>query len=450
MAILPRNNSYDRHIKPKKLCKIMLIEFKVKNFRSFKDEQTFSMVASPDSSLSDNYLANPAFPRFNILKSAVIYGANASGKTNLIKALAFVEGFVCNSHRKKIGSKIEVEPFLLEDAGAEVSFELTFVHQNVRYRYGFVVDETHVVEESLYAYPSNRSQMWFERVKDQVSDKSQEISYNWNFGSSLKGESRRIAAQTRSNVLFLSKAADSNHKQLSQVYDWFNSCLDTFLDIREFPPTITAQLANENPVIKETLAELINIADLGITDFEAEEKELLKEDMPEDMPENMREALHNLFVNRKGWKISMIHSTKNLTVTRSFSLMEESMGTQRLFAFGGIIIKALLEGRVLVVDELDSSLHPLLSKMLVKLFNDKASNPKGAQLIFNTHDTTLLDTENLFRRDQIWLVEKDADGASHLYPLSDFKPRIGEAIQKNYIQGRYGAVPMIQEPLQIG
>lgn len=424
----------------------MLIDFKVKNFLSFRDEQTFSMVASSDKSHLENIFTNGAFTQYKLLNFAGIYGANASGKTNIIKALRFVEGFVSHSHEQKIGSRIDFRPFLLDEVSSEkpTNFEITFIHKGVRYDYGFILTTSKIIEEWLFAYPSGRPQKWFirnEKLQDENSDGSE---YDWDFGKNLKGENNSIASQTRSNVLFLSKAADQNHRQLSIVYNWFDSCLDTYTKVQNIPPVITAKLIKNNTRLKEQVTSLFNQSDLGIVDFESIEKQVSQEDFPDGMPENLRKFLSDT----TQLQITLSHRTSQPTVTRSFPLGDESKGTEVLFALGGIIFEALNEGKVLILDEIDSSLHPNLVKAIIRLFQDPRINKNNAQLIFNTHDTTLLDLEGLFRRDQIWFVEKDSEGASHLYPLSDFNPRKGEAIQKNYLQGRYGATPTIGTLLQ--
>jgi uncharacterized protein len=426
----------------------MLIEFRVENFRSFKTEQVFTMVASSDTTLPENTFETSAFPKNKLLTTAAIYGANASGKTNLIKALSFVEWFVTNSHRRDINAKIPVEPFLLDDTNANspTTFELTFIHQSVRYQYGFVISSSKVIEEWLFAYPSSRVQRWFERKDPDQPGNFKTEDNSWDFRSTLKGENRSIALQTRPNVLFLSKAADSNHKQLKQVYDWFDSCLDTYVDIQKLPPLLTANMLKNNPALEQQVKNLLTIADLGISDFRVEEKELnLKDTSLENLPDDLRNFFQSDFFQNnanKTWQITMAHHTNNPAIDKFFPLQDESLGTERLFALAGIILTALEEGRVLVIDELDSSLHPMLVRYIVSLFHNPNMNPGGAQLIFNTHDVTLLESEFL-RRDQIWLVEKDNVNASHLYPLSDFKPRKSEAFQKNYLQGRYGATPII-------
>ena len=428
----------------------MLIELRVKNFRSFKDEQIFTMVANTDTSLEGNTFVNPAFPKYKLLRTAAIYGANASGKTNLIKALNFLEDFVSNSHSRKIDAPVPRQPFLLDRTTptSPTEFEVTFIHQKVRYRYGFIISSSKVLEEWLFAYPSGREQRWFERNEVDQSGDFKTDDNSWRIGSNLKGENRAIALQTRPNVLFLSKAADSNHKQLSEVYNWFAHCLDSYVKSQELSAQITAQIMEQNDRLRQKALALIHSSDLGISNINIK-KELLSltKDLPEDLPEALRSFLLSEFVQNvkpEAFRINTWHELPNLDAPVPFELAQESMGTNRLFALAGPFFVALEEGKVLVMDELEASLHPLLVRSLVQLFQNEETNPKGAQLIFNTHNTQLLDPDFL-RRDQIWLVEKDAESASHLYSLSDFKPRKGEAFERNYLSGRYGATPILSD-----
>jgi hypothetical protein len=417
----------------------MLIEFKVKNFRSFKEEIVLSMVASPDKTLPENIILAPEFGNRSLLRSAVIYGPNAAGKSNLIAAVNFVDEFVNTSMERKLNSPIEVTPFLLvaEPNTAPAEFEVTFIDsQDVRYQYGFHVTAKQVVSEWLVAYPKGLPQTWFER------EHPAEAEPTWYFGRNLKGKNSQVAQMTRPDVLFLSNAVKLNHRQLGRVIEWFQKSLRV-IGADELIPylyTYSAAWAKEDEQAQARIRRLLAVADFGISGFDIREETYTEKDLPEENPAELRSQL----VNKKHLDVYMRHPVGSEGEV-ALPLEEESSGTQRLFALSGPLAEVLENGWTLFVDKLDASLHPLLVRYLVELFHNSQVNPKGAQLIFNTHDTTLMDC-CLFRRDQIWFVEKDRQGCSHLYPLLDFSPRKDEALAKGYLMGRYGAIPFLGEP----
>ncbi|MBK9094108.1 MAG: ATP-binding protein [Anaerolineae bacterium] len=418
----------------------MLIELKIKNYRSFREETTLSLVSSADKTLSENTMPVPEFGGRSLLRSAVVYGPNAAGKSNLIAAAHFVDDFVNSSMDRKLNSPIAATPFLLvaEPNTDPSEFEITFIDdQDVRYQYGFHVTAKQVVREWLVAYPKGLPQTWFEREQAGGSAPS------WNFGRNLKGKNSQVAELTRPDVLFLSNAAKLNHHQLGRVFEWFQTSLRV-IGADQLSPylyTYSAARAREDRQTHERLRRLMIAADFGISDFEVHEETYTEKDLPEEMPV----ALRNQLINQKHLDVYMRHPV-GAEAEVVMPLQEESNGTQRLFALGGPLVEVLEKGWTLFVDELDASLHPLLVRYLVEMFHNPQINPKGAQLIFNTHDTTLMDC-NLFRRDQVWFVEKDRQGCSHLYPLLDYSPRRDEALTKGYLLGRYGAIPFLGEPL---
>jgi len=417
----------------------VLIELKIKNFRSFRDETTLSLVASSDKTLLENTVAVPEFGNRSLLRSTVIYGANAAGKSNLITAAKFIDTFINKSMERKVNSPIEIQPFLLVDNPnlSPVEFEITFIDsQNIRYFYGFQVTSKQVVREWLISYPKGLPQTWFER------DHMEGQEPLWYFGPNLKGRNNQVSELTRPDVLFLSNAAKLNHQQLGNVFKWFQKSFRV-ISADTISPVLynySASRSKDDETMKGRIRNLLEMADFGISDFDVREETYTEKDLPDDMPTELLKEL----LNMTHLDVYMRHPVgKDREV--AFPLEEESNGTQRLFALGGPLIEVLQNGWTLFVDELDSSLHPLLVRYLVELFHNPQMNPKGAQLIFNTHDTTLLDC-CLFRRDQIWFVEKDRLGCSHLYPLLDYSPRQGEALAKGYLLGRYGAIPFLSEP----
>jgi uncharacterized protein len=433
----------------------MLIEFRVTNYRSFKDTQVLNMVASSDTSLPENAAMVKGFGRRRLLKSAVVYGANASGKSNLVKAISFAKNFIDDSATRKVDQPIEVSPFRFseKEQQAPSKFEFTFIHNNVRYQYGFSVDHTFVHEEWLIAYPHGLPQKWFERVQSSPNAKPK-----WSPGSKLKGDKQNLFDLTRSDMLFLSLAANLEHNQLKPVHQWFANHL-RIVDEGTWDGQLlqfTLRQANRDSALRDQIAPFLRHADLGIEDITIERK-IIKDEVTRDLSSHEhRDALlgflrnilgENEFEKAARLSVQMLHRAEGENGVMALPLEEESQGTRRYFALVGPWQWTLRRGSVLIVDELDASLHPTLARELVRMFHDPEQNPRQAQLIFNTHDTTLLDL-SLFRRDQVWFTEKDQGGATQLYPLLDFSPRKGEALQKGYLQGRYGAIPFIEAPLR--
>lgn len=423
----------------------MLVELRLKNFRSFRDEQRFSMVASSDTALPNNVIETEALGKERLVRSAVIYGANAAGKSNLIEALDFVQDFVGSSDVRRPGEPIPIQPFRL-DATATMSpseFEITFIEDGVRYQYGFIVDRQRIYEEWLYAYPKRKAQRWFTRMA-----KSDGIDSDWYFGPSLRGDWAPLQEFTRPEVLFLTVAARFNQRQLAKVYSWFSHDLRVILGKRyseDFFEDLSASLADESEVIRGSLTRLLQVADLGISDFVLEKRPRFRE---EHLPPNLAEDIRNQLLQESSFLIQMRHRTHDAPDSGVlFAMQDESVGTQRLFGLGGPLWVVLRTGCLLAVDELDASLHPTLVRWIVNLFHRTESNRSNAQLVFNTHDTTLLDA-TLFRRDQIWFVEKDETGASNLFPLLEYRPRKDEALAKGYLRGRYGAIPFLNDTWQ--
>lgn len=413
----------------------MLLRFRLSNYRSFRDEQELSLIGSKH--VDGRAGIQVAASKENVLPVCAIYGSNASGKSNLLKALHFVVGAVLNSHRRwEPGGSIPLDTFRLGAPTAEATFEVDFLVAGVRYQFGFCATHTEITGEWLFSYPSGKKKMLFSRLADGEID----------FGRSLQGDNKTIAALMRKNSLFLSTAAQNNHETLSPVYSWFQHGL-VFSSGEATVPLTTLRLCADEEHRKQ-IASLMAFADLGITDLVIDKK-------PRETTDEVARALDAIFrefeimvplpdMSIPG-EVAMIHRIGDASV--SFDSDHESNGTKTYFALAGPVISALETGTVLVVDELDSSLHPNLTSFLVRLFATAASNPKGGQLVFTTHDTTLLDNRTqdspALNRDEIWLVQKDASGASSLYPLSDFKPVKGEDTHRFYLSGRFGGVPFI-------
>ena len=367
----------------------MLIDFKVKNYRSIKDEQSLSMVSSKQKEHLETHTFETSDPsHMRLLKTSAIYGANAAGKSNIIKALqAMQEMVVYSASKYQRGDKLPVKPFLFDALSKDepTEFEVFFVSEDVRYQYGFSATQDRIVEEWLFASPKSRAQSWFARALD---TKSEEASYEWQFGDKFTGKKQLWQESTRDNALFLSTAVHLNSDQLKPVFDWFDKTL-RITGVGGWDPKFTMKLCQEENYKNEVLA-FLRTADMDIEDIEIEEKRSNIEQTKETA------SWHNFFYpqNVKMWHKD---STGNKV---ALDLKDESDGTQKLFAFIGPWLDSLEKGHVLVIDELHDNFHPLMVKFLVDLFHSNVTNKSNAQLIFTTHETSIL-SQDVFRRDQI-------------------------------------------------
>ena len=365
----------------------------------------------------------------DLLRVAAVYGPNASGKSTLFDALSFMQEAVEDSQRLwKPSGEIPRVPFALDPGWAEKpsTFVADLLIDDVRYEYGFVVDFTRVLEEWLYVYPKGRKQEWFTRDVQRKEE--------FAFSRMMPGENRTIRLLTRPNSLFLSAAAQNNHQALAPVFEWFQEI--EFVD-RDSRPMLTEIMAAdcEDEEYRAAVLALLHAADLGISEIEVVDRSILRKVVDWLAPSD----------NGPQHEVRLHHVTSEPGVDVALPFSDESGGTRALFGLAGPVVDALRDGSVLVIDELDQSLHSHLAMGIVNLFSDPASNPKNAQLIFNTHDTNLLDGE-ILRRDQVWFTEKGRDGATHLFPLTDFHARKSENLERGYLQGRYGAIPSISAP----
>lgn len=409
----------------------MLVEFSVENFRSFRDRGTISMTATSDKSLPGNITAGFREDRF--LKTAAIYGANASGKSNLIEALRSMRDMVLKSHLAQQGFKLPYQPFKLDEAcrTRPSVFEAIFVVENVKYEYRFSHDSERIHEERLYASPRGRRSLIFSRTNTKKFKFTKDI-----------GRQESIKEETLDNALYLSIATQRNYEPTSEAFKWFREGLRVGMSPEG--PRNTVSMMIDNPDQKAAIMRALSLADVGISDIVPERKLMRVEEVP--LPQQLREFLKGAEAGRvESINIRSIHEAKigGKKSKVSFDASEESLGTMRLFEVIGPWIDAIQNGRVLAWDELDLRLHPLLSIFLVGLFQDPTQNKRDEQLIFTTHDTNLLESD-IFRRDQIWFTEKDAEtGSSVLYSLVSFKPRKDKNLQIGYLSGRYGALPFI-------
>ena len=415
----------------------MLIEFNVTNFLSFKNRATFSMMASNDDTLAETNVIESG--KHRLVRSAVVYGANASGKSNLLEAFSFMRKMVLNSSKDtQANEAIDVDPFLLstECDGKPSGFEVLFVHDGIPYRYGFEVDQKGVRSEWLFSRPTTKEGSHFTREGAHIK-----VNPDW-----FK-EGKGLETRTRENALFLSVCAQFNGELATALLSWFQNLrtMHGFARIGFYNATIDRL---KKPEHKARVLELTKVADRGITDFDLQQKTITMQDLPKEMPDEMKKDIiknHAGIVELKTTHRKVDGNNKDVGGV-VFDLDEdESAGTQKLVKLSGPLLETLETGKILIVDELDARLHPLLTRLIVSLFNSP-TNRSNAQLIFASHDTTLL-TPKLFRRDQVWFTEKDQYGATDLYSLVELKGvRNAAAFGKDYIQGKYGAIPFIGDP----
>jgi len=418
----------------------MLVEFRIKNFRSLRDEQVLSLVSSKDKTLVDTHtLATGLTAVPALLRSAVVYGANASGKSNLIKALQYMRGVVIESATIIQPSQTyAVQPFRLDaqSASEPTEFEVTFILDSVRYQYGFAMTPQRIVSEHLLVYKAFKPQRWFERSFNAKTGKDV-----YEFGSGLKGPKNLWEGATRPNALFLSMAVQLNSEALRPVFDWFANGLVIFNEQAQLSPQTSIQMLKQAEGRKQ-ICDFLRAADISIADIEVATKQAMVHKIRFDLATGKREEEAG---EQAVDEVKFHHVTEHGKAV--FDLMDESSGTRNLLFLTGPVLDILNKGLTLVVDELDTSLHTLLVRELVRLFHRPEANTGGAQLIFTTHDTSLLDAPDLFRRDQVWFVEKNQDQTSTLVALSEFSPRKNEALERGYLMGRYGAVPFLSNNL---
>lgn len=424
----------------------MLLQFSVKNFLSFKDKQVFTTLANSDKTHAKDNLISFGSKKYS--KINVIYGANASGKTNLCKALQFIKWFVINSNNLLENIGTTVLPFAFDErmANTPSSFELLFVKSDIKYAYSFSCTRFEVVEERLDIFEKGQPKLVFNRTN----------TANFEFNSYEKSL-RPIVDKNTKNKLFLCTASNWNFEVTKPVVDFIINDLLIIFDYSTDLPMLIKRLkdANDYDEYKAFCLKLLSIGDFSISDFDVKITEI--ESIPPELG-----AFMQAFIAKNDMPVPQTQKLikTELTTFHTFNnengeskcpmnLAFESLGTQAMFNFAPVLYDILKNGRVLIVDEIDKSLHPLIVRYIVSLFADSSSNKHGAQLICNTHDTNLLDLD-LLRRDEIWFTERDPQtGSTSLYPLTDYSPRKGENIENGYLVGRYGAIPFINKTVKL-
>ncbi|XKK39980.1 ATP-binding protein [Nocardiopsis sp. ARC36] len=417
----------------------MLLRFRVANWASIRDEQELSLVAADDH----DDLAMQDIPGVGLKALPVVgvLGANASGKSNLMTAMAYARDAVRYSHNRwnPRGGTRRL-PFALdaETADRPSEFAFDFVLDGDRHEYGFAVDDNTVTSEWLYSWPRGRMRVLFER-------EGSEIELGPGLRRGFGNRTRMVRESVRPNSLFVSAGAAGNHPLLTSVYDWVDRITMAFDENAHVRLELTLRML-AGPE-RDLCALLLRYADLGITGVRSEEKEMPKEaaahfaagfrvlhpEGPPADPERWRQSP----------EIVVEHRTSKGSTELPYGA--ESSGTHTWLELVGVVVRALEEGRVLVVDELDARLHPNLAGQLVRLFSEPETNPHGAQLVFNTHDVTLLSRRSFgyLTRDQAWFTEKGLDGATELVALREYKVRDGrDDVVKKYLLGAFSAVPV--------
>ena len=397
----------------------MLIQFSVENYLSFKDKVVFSMLAGKDKEHKEAVAEINEKEKY--LKSGVIYGANASGKSNLLQALWFMVSYVLTSHEKQLNLPTGRVPFKFDPNTENLpsSFEVIFIQDQVKYAYGFSATDNEITDEYLYHYPHGRKALVFERT----NTKEYRFTTDVELQSSLKDRNSK-------NKLYLSTAANWNYDKVIPVFNWFSTCM--FLNMNTYGQAygVNAETLRDDDY-RDRVAAMLRAADFGIHGLRVKEGNVSLGGTWSDVYDNI-EAIHRV-IDKNG-----------IAQTYSLNMMEESRGTNTYLNLIGLVHKALETGGLFVADELDTNLHPLLTEQIVALFNSEKDNPNNAQLIFTTHNTNLMDLK-ILRRDQIWFTEKDENTAvSDLFSLDSYSVRKDAKVEKSYLLGRYGAVPMFR------
>lgn len=419
----------------------MLVEFSVENFRSIRDEARLSMVASPGREHRDTHVTEAetgARRPIALLHSAAIYGANAAGKSNLITALDTMRRIVTRSTGDLAPLPVVPFRFDAESSGKPTTFDVTCIAGGTRYQYGFSATAEAITGEWLYAWPHGRIQLWFERDEGD----------QFKLGDKLMGDKEVWRRATRPDALFLATAIALNSTQMQPVFDWFSKSLHVGPTSGRMNTLTTTCYEDDR---KAEVLQFLRVADFAIADVRVIDQEV-SADISKELPTEVRGVVSNLLPGpmieelRLGLKLRHLKLSHDSSTGErvELDLGDESHGTQKVVALVGPWLDALKNGLVLVCDELHDNLHPKLVRFLVDMFHRPEWNERHAQLIFTTHDTSILD-QDLLRRDQIWFCERDADQATRLFPLTDFHPRKGvDNLERSYLAGRYGAVPYVR------
>jgi AAA15 family ATPase/GTPase len=428
----------------------MLIEFRVSNYRSIGEEQILSLVPAPKQKEHlDNIIQNGKYEALNVV---AMYGANASGKSNLLKAIVTLDMIINLSTKFSSTRKLPYEPFLLREGWNEkpTFYELTFLAGKSRYRYGFEFNQLEIISEWLFKKSLGREVNLFQRSKDIIE-------------SRLKGSIKVIDAAieaTKPNALFLSTCDAFNIEEAKNIFQWLQNFIIVDGSRSEDEVMGTCKLFEE-PFYRQKIKDYLTELNLGIVDLEVISKDFDESDLRQEIPEEFRNVLISSLTGKKGYSVNTMHhiydqNGKKTSRQHIWKLEEkESSGTIKAFHLSGSVIWSLMNGGVLIIDEIEAQMHPIMTLQTINMFLNKEININNAQLIFATHDTNLLSYADL-RRDQIYFAEKNEWESTELYSLSDFvyldksgsslksaKERPDTDKEKRYFEGRYGAIPIL-------
>jgi len=433
----------------------MIIRFGVANHRSIREYQELSLVATKlkdDESgllIAGNEPLHQEIPPDNALRVVpvvALYGANASGKSTVLHALSTLVQMIVTSHESR--ERRWFQPFLLDDESRKgpAKYDIDFVIDATRFHYGVETCSERIRSEWLYSYNLAAKR----QTRTVLFHRDSEAAEEFYFGKTLKGENRQISRLVRKDSLFISAAAQNSHPQLTGVYDFFRNKFTSRLH-----SGTEAMLADHlvayfgsSETRRANALSFLRAADVGVSGMDFSKIPVgervktfskgLEKLLGDYLSEIGQEEEFSLARDERS-DVKLVHSGGD-GKTYSLEISAESAGTTSLLSLLGPIFERLAEGGVIIIDELNSTLHPLVSRKLIGLFSDPETNPKGAQAIFTTHDTNILGGGSL-RRDQIWFAEKDREGATHLYAMSDIKVRASDNLEAGYLSGRFGAVP---------
>jgi hypothetical protein len=422
----------------------LLIALEVENHLSIKEKVVLSLVASSDKTHEKNLITTGILGKDRLVRSAAVYGPNASGKSNVIYGLAVLKYLVESSHKSQKGDELGVTPFKLDKQSASkpTTFEVVFIAKGVKHQYRVTLDNKKVINERLYWYPRGRRSLVFDRRDTD--------DYRFTIDKRIQ---RFISRSTLENALYLSTSTRHNYGPTAAAFEWFRDGIRVVGPgdhISKSLERFVVEEMNKSPRMKKAVLKAMAVADMGISDLSAS-MEKIDFKVPIDLgkiPPADRDEVRKLIEEAsKMIRIRTTHIAKDVKEMHAADFdfeSEESEGTKRYFALAGAIIDCIQSGGVLVVDELDVKLHNHLVRHLVQKFHNPQQNKRNAQLIFSTHNLSLLSLD-LFRRDQIWFTERNRrTGATDLYSLAEFSPRKEENVLKAYLAGRYGATPFIQ------
>lgn len=417
----------------------MLVEFSVENFRSIKDEVRISLAAGSGTEHRETHLVTPELNEgvrsVPLVRSAAVYGANAAGKTNLIRALQAMQRIVLHSGHDL--DDLPVAPFQFdpESKVQPTTFEVVGIADRMRFQYGFSARRDMVTEEWLYAWPRGRIQFWFERTTDAETG-----AVSCKFGDKLAGDKEVWRRATRPNSLLLSTAITLNSEHLQPVFGWFRDNVHV-AGVGGWANLFSLEWCGGDR--KAEIVRFLRAADLAIDDLRLVHRDFSPEMLPAELPSEVRRRMNEELSGAKLVQVHVSHDTDS-GASVELDLDEESDGTQKMFALAAPWLDTLANGHVIVFDELHDNLHPALVRFLVDRFHDPGVSTEGAQLLFTTHDTSIL-SQDVFRRDQIWFCERNSSQETQVFPLTDFRPRRGvENLERSYLSGRYGALPYIR------